>query len=237
MTEPTIYLANWRRIAISVSGGADSALLAYLLIKHIAVEEIDAKVHIISNVRNWKTRPWQRYDSLRVYDWLRAKFPNVNLIRHEGFIAPDIEYGRIGPAIEDEYGKMKSGDQITARSYSEYICYTNNIQALYAGMTMNPQDAEITNGMPDREPGSLEDLIQVHDGLTIYHPFRHTTKDWIIKQYIKHDITDLLHTTRSCEGEFEGIDYKTYTPGQYVPTCGECFWCQERKWALEKNGL
>lgn len=237
MTDSTIYLANWRRIAISVSGGADSALLAYLLIRHIELEELDAEVHIISNVRNWKTRPWQRYDSLRVYDWLRTEFPDVKLIRHEGFIAPDIEYGRIGPTIADEYGNMKGGDQITTRSYAEYICHTHNIQALYAGITLNPQDANITNGMPDRELNTVGDLTQMHDGVYICHPFRNTTKDWIVSQYIEYGIMDLFEITRSCEGEFEGLNYKTYIPNQYVPTCGQCFWCQERDWALEKNGL
>jgi hypothetical protein len=48
-------------------------------------------------------------------------------------------------------------------------------------------------------------------------------------------ITDLLNITRSCEGEFEGIDYKTYIKGQLIPTCGKCFWCKEREWAIEQN--
>ena len=231
------FNADWKRIAISVSGGADSALLAYLLIRHIALEELDVEVHIISNVRMWKTRPWQRYNSLNVYNWLRYEFPDVKLVRHEGFIAPDIEYGRIGPTIKDEYGNMKSGDQLTARAYSEFLCHAYNIQAIYAGMTMNPQGAGITNGMPDREPNTLQDLVQVVDGVYVCHPFRHTAKDWIVQQYIEHGIMDLFYITRSCEGEFEGIDYTTYTPNQYVPTCGQCFWCQERDWALEMNGL
>jgi hypothetical protein len=60
----------------------------------------------------------------------------------------------------------------------------------------------------------------------------YTSKDWIIKQYYEHNIEDLLKLTRSCEGEFDGIDYLTYTPGQSVPVCNECFWCKEREWAI-----
>jgi len=63
----------------------------------------------------------------------------------------------------------------------------------------------------------------------------HTTKDWIIKKYDEENILDLLNITRSCEGEFEDLDYTTYTPGQTVPICGECFWCKEREWAIEQN--
>jgi hypothetical protein len=238
-----IYIEpSWNRIAINVSGGADSALLSYLLIDHINTENIDIEVHIISNVRMWKTRPWQRYDSLNVYEWLQKHFPNVKMIRHEGFIAPDIEYGNIGPAIKDQYGQMKSGDQITARAYSEFICHTYNIQAVYAGITLNPQHAGIINGMPDREINTIEDRIQIVNGITVCHPLRYTSKDWVIKQYKDHDLLDLFELTRSCEGDndtfpevFKGLDYTNYKPGQAVPECGKCFWCQEREWAIEQN--
>ena len=59
----------------------------------------------------------------------------------------------------------------------------------------------------------------------------------IIAQYVSHNILDLLNITRSCEGDFADIDYTTYTPNQIVPECGECFWCQERNWAKEKNNV
>jgi len=73
-----------------------------------------------------------------------------------------------------------------------------------------------------------------HMGIDICHPFVYTTKDWIVKQYYENNIEDLLNITRSCEGEFEHITYQTYTPGQYVPICRECFWCKEREWAIEQ---
>jgi hypothetical protein len=75
----------------------------------------------------------------------------------------------------------------------------------------------------------------IHMGRYAVHPFRFVEKDWIIKQYYRLGIESLLNTTRSCEGEFKGIDYKTYILGQHVPTCGECFWCKEREWAIEQQ--
>jgi len=74
-----------------------------------------------------------------------------------------------------------------------------------------------------------------HMGVDVCHPFVYTAKDWIVKQYYKENIVDLFNITRSCEGEFEGLDYTTYTPGQTVPTCGDCFWCKEREWGIEQN--
>ena len=62
--------------------------------------------------------------------------------------------------------------------------------------------------------------------------FRFTTKDWVVQQYVKFGIMDLFNITRSCEGEFSTINYLTYAPNDPVPTCGECFWCKEREWAV-----
>ena len=55
----------WKRIAINLSGGADSALLAVLLCKIITEHSLDTKVDVITFQRCWETRPWQGYVSLR----------------------------------------------------------------------------------------------------------------------------------------------------------------------------
>lgn len=229
----------WKNIAISVSGGADSALLAYLLCDIITKNNLEISIHIISNIRMWKTRPWQRYDSLRVFNYLKNTFTNLSFTRHENFIAPEIEYGSIGPSIKDRNGNMKSGDQITIRSHAEYICHTYKISAWFAGLTANPNLAKITKGMPDRNikfENTAEDLkllINIVDGIYVCHPFRFISKDWIVRKYQEYNILNLFEQTRSCEGEFKNINYLNYTPNMSVPTCEECFWCQERKWAIE----
>jgi len=80
-----------------------------------------------------------------------------------------------------------------------------------------------------------------HMGFLACHPFRFIEKNWVIKQYRELDILDLFDITRSCEGDnstrpevFMGLDYTTYKPNQSVPICGRCFWCRERRWALEQ---
>jgi 7-cyano-7-deazaguanine synthase in queuosine biosynthesis len=226
---------NWNSIAISLSGGADSALLAYLLCLHAPAT---FSIHVISHTRMWKTRPWQQYDSQRVFNWLVDRFPNIKFKRHTCFIAPDIEYGNIGASIPDEYNKFVSGDNIQQRSFAEFICSIEDIPAYYNAVTRNPKGVDF-KGMKERDIEISESNIHLqvmhHMGRWALHPFRFVQKDWIIKQYKKFNIEDLLNITRSCEGEFEGIDYTTYTPGQYVPTCGECFWCKERAWAIDQN--
>ena len=47
---------KWKRIGISLSGGADSALLAYFILSNTT-----ADIYFTTQVRMWKTRPWQQW--------------------------------------------------------------------------------------------------------------------------------------------------------------------------------
>lgn len=224
----------WNKIAISVSGGADSALLAYLLCNIVKNQTI----HVISHTRMWKTRPWQSYDSLQVFNWLSTRFPNIKFERHTCFVAPDIEYGNIGPIIKDEYGKMVSGDNAQQRSFAEFICTVHDIPVYYNAVTRNPRGIDL-GGMTERNIEPTEDNkhleMMQHMGRWALHPFRFVDKAWVVKQYKDNSIMDLFHITRSCEGEFEGIDYTTYKAGDTVPVCGKCFWCKEREWGVNQT--
>jgi hypothetical protein len=76
--------------------------------------------------------------------------------------------------------------------------------------------------------------IMRHMNKWALHPLRFVEKDWVVQQYMTQNIQDLFDITRSCEGEIQGINHTNYVSNQYVPECGECFWCKERKWAIEK---
>ena len=229
---------NWQQIAVSLSGGADSTLLAYLLCNIIKEQNLNIKVHCISHVRMWKTRPWQQHDSLGIFQQLSIRFPDIEFQRHTNFIAPDLEYGNIGPNLTDEYGKQVSGDNIQQRAYAEFVCFTYNIDAYYNGVTRNPRLSNF-NGMVERNLDPTDDnqhlYIMKHMDRYAVHPFRFVEKDWVVKQYRRLDLWKLFEMTRSCEGEFNGINYLTYMTGQYVPVCGKCFWCKEREWAIEQS--
>lgn len=227
---------EWKNIAISVSGGADSALLAYLVC-NLAYEH-NITIHIIQHIRNWKTKPWQEHDADYVFRWLFQRFYHTNFERHINFIAPELEYNINGPTLTDEYSKKVSGDNIQQRAYAEYICNKYNIDAYYNAVTRNPRNVDF-RGMPERDIDQTDENLHLymmnHMGRWALHPFRFVEKSWVVKQYKDHDLMDLFDKTRSCEGEVEGLDYTNYKPGQEVPTCGECFWCKERAWAIEQN--
>jgi len=226
---------TWQSIAISVSGGADSALLAYLICYKATPGTI---INIISHTRMWKTRPWQSDNSLTVYNYLANEFPALAFKRHTNFIAPELEYGAAGPTVYDEYGKFVSGDNIQQRAFAEYICFNEDIDAYYNAVTRNPKGINL-GGMKERDidPSEYNKHLSemIHMGRRVFHPFRFIDKAWIIKQYYRLNLTSLLSITRSCEGEFENINYTNYIHGQFVPTCGKCFWCKEREWAIEES--
>lgn len=235
---PLYFDSSAKNICVSVSGGADSCLLLYMLSLLVSEHNPLCNIHVISNIRMWQTRPWQHSDSLRVFTEIKRRFSNLNYIRHENFISPEIEYGTIGPIIKDKYGNMKSGDQITTRSHAEYICFRENIDVYYSGLTKNP-DVEIQGAPLDRHV-----MLDEHADFTLLvnttvpvvcNPFRYSTKRDIVLLYRKLNIMDIFEITRSCEGEFEEINYKNYTPGQYVPVCNKCFWCLERKWGIDAS--
>lgn len=227
---------DWKKLSISLSGGADSALLASMLCDAIRYEgNPHCEVHVIQHIRCWKTKPWQKYDGLRVFEWLLKKYPDITFQRHTNFIPPELEWGDKGPQWIDEYGKTVSGDNIELRAFAEFVCHTYDIPVYFNAVTRNPRNVDF-QGMPTRDIDPTEDnqhlLIMEHMGKLACHPFRFTQKDWVIKQYKEQDKEDLLSITRSCEGEIKGVDYTTYKPGWPVPECGKCFWCKEREWAL-----
>lgn len=238
---------KWKNIGISVSGGADSALLTYLLCDLIVKNELDITVHIITNVRCWKTRPWQRHNSMEVFNYITNKFKEIRFKRHENFIAPDLEWGSKGASIVDEYGRLKSGNQIELRAHAEYVAHTEILDAWYCGVNQNP-DKEFDQRLTDRDvllnalsDTVLDKLIKAHMGGYACHPFTYVQKDWIVAQYKKLGIMDLFSLTRSCEGDrdtspeiFGNLDYRTYVAGQPVPVCEKCFWCQERLWGVDQ---
>jgi 7-cyano-7-deazaguanine synthase in queuosine biosynthesis len=232
--------SKWNHIAVSVSGGADSALLTYLLCNHIKNNSLEhIVVHVINHIRCWKTKPWQSEDSNRIWSTIVNEYPKIKFERHINFIAPDLEWGDKGPTLVDEYGKQVSGDNIEIRSYAEYICHQYNIDAYYNAVTRNPRKVEFA-GMPTRdiEPNEHNQHLSImkHMNRWALHPFRFIEKDWIYKQYKDLDILWLWDKTRSCEGTFERIDYTNYSPLKtQVPECGTCFWCKEREWAIEQN--
>lgn len=229
----------WNKIAVMVSGGADSASLAYILCAEIEKNKHKCTVDILSSHRCWETRPWQADISLRVFNWLKDRFPNIIGERFTTFVAPQLEHGVSGEIFEN-----RSGEQVLMTEFNNYMAHTNGYNAVYNGTTANLPGY---NGqrMLNRDEGSTKWVgIARTGGWWNLQPYAHVPKDWVIKQYKDLNILDFLKLTRSCEGDSNierthfGMDATWYRHTKIIPDeCGVCYWCVERQWAMEKNEL
>ena len=215
---------DWKRIGISLSGGADSALLAYLIMNNT-----NADIFFTTQIRMWKTRPWQKYVARNVVSWFENRFSN-RIVHLENFVPPEMEEPNT-TYITDEYGKSKPGNRIILRAYNEYVAHTYNLDAWYAGVNLNPR--EDLEGAPIDRNAPIISPVLIHMGIPVHHPFINVQKDWIVRRYIENNLIDLFDITRSCEGEFENLNYTNYEPSTTVPTCEKCFWCLERAWGIK----
>jgi len=234
---------EWSRVAINLSGGADSALLTYILAIIIESNNYSSTIDIINYKRCWDNKPWQEDVADNVYNWLRNRFPNIIGNKESAYIPPELEHGTIGNIIEG-----RSADQILVASFNRYIAFKNKYYACFNATTKNPSSDNITNGMTNRDnvPYHINKLCFVMNNSIHWsiEPFTLVEKDWIIEQYKNLDIIDLLDTTRSCEGpstnyKLLGMDHLwySYVNNKEISECGECFWCLERNWAKQQAGI
>ena len=243
---PIPFNSNWKSIGFNISGGADSALLFYTIAEHLVKHNLThIKLHTVSHIRCWNTRPWQRYVRLTVIQELKKRFPQLDITEHENYIAPEIEYGPIGPIIP--FGnRLQSGDQISNRSFGEFIGYVHKLDGFYCATTSNPDifADKSYGGASDRnlenKPVDYKNIV--YGKITHVKPFLFITKDHVMSDYFSKELTGLLDITRSCEGSIGDDPIKQFIPtlneyhdGKYVPLCNTCFWCLERNWAIKEN--
>ena len=232
-----VFDPQWNRIGVNLSGGADSALLTFMLCEIITKHNLETKIDVITYQRCWETRPWQGYISVQVFNKLKSMYPKIIDNRITTYIPPELEHGVIGPIVNG-----RSGDQIIVGSFNKFALWNYNLDAVFNATSKNPDDTRsdrMKNRDKDAEDGELEDLWVQRKGRVQAHPFRFVKKDWIVAQYFLYKIEDLYYTTRSCEGDIEQHNiikeacnhYTKYIDGMDIPTCGQCWWCEERNWA------
>ena len=188
-------------IGISCSGGADSALLLYLLMKHAT-----GPIHIFTCSLDVKNRS-SILSSNNVINECLNLTGNYNIFYH-------VHYTKNPTTVNELFSNQNT-------------CLTHNIiNVLYTGITANPPfDVQSTFNMPslenhERNPDEIRPLYTFEN--KIYTPLTNINKQTVVNMYSELGILDsLFPVTRSCESF-------TLTQGH----CGECWWCQERNWAV-----
>lgn len=204
--DATIPIFNGR-IGISVSGGADSAVLLYILMTEL---EPDQELHIYSFGK--LPTHYSAISGARLIAQRCCELTGFTNYQHH-----------------TDYGDVQNR-QMLFRNVSADLS-ANIIDIHYTGITANPP-LEIADGFLGatentqqdmRDPGVKRDIMMNE---RICMPLTNLNKQQVADMYRELDLIDSLYSyTRSCE---------SYDPSHLGTHCGNCWWCKERVWGFGK---
>jgi hypothetical protein len=232
---PIIFDKRHTDISLTLSGGADSTMLFFLLCTLIKSQALKTRIHCITLLRFTEDRLYLEDVVNDVITYMKAKFPDIEILEHKGFIPTALEFTPLADlrtglerirVINDFESPMKRGataDVYAVNSYSSYIRSRYNIGMQYDGTTTNPEYSADQRSTPIyRNPRELDksDLKGTWDldpwylttdrtNTTLSNsPFEFVQKNWVMAQYKNFGLDDLLELTRSCEGSTTALNGK-----------------------------
>jgi len=201
-------------VGVGISGGADSAVLLYILMSNI-----NQPIHIYNMWSNYRKSAFKKsVDS--VIETCSRLTGNTNYVVHKMQIEPD-------ESVEFYF------EMLTAALDKK------EVDIVYLGITNFPP-AEVYLEFEQQQQNwhnkfRSDQVEHPVFGLTIEHlnlddrayvPFRNYNKKDIARVYRSLDLEHLLlPVTRSCEDDDHRDSH-----------CGKCWWCQERIWAFGSLG-
>lgn len=209
---------NWKKIAINMSGGADSSMLAYLIAKQIKENDLALIIQPIT---------WERfYPSNSPKNWnLRYAANAIEKIKELLEFNP-FEKQYIYKPVKKH--KLEDWDEIIEdmKDIESIIFNHLNCDWFFYGTTCNPPLEEMKKIGFDIGRQEERDQNADKSGFKQTNPFCDINKKDLRDLYIKHDVLkSLFPITRSCEGSAEWTD-------DFTKDCGGCWWCYERWWAF-----
>ena len=196
---------KFTKIGVKVSGGADSALVAYMLAQYKLQERNDLHIHPMTCVAS--TKPYQEIYSKKVIDAI-TKNTGVEFAYHfVGKARTDDDLP------EDTYIKDQT-------NYFESLVQDNTVQCTFSGITQNPPVLFDVDGPIDDRSKTKK---YIRKTFTAWTPLINVDKQGVAQFYKKYNLLDwLFPVTRSCEKHTNDFDKH----------CGWCWFCQERKWGF-----
>ena len=191
-------------VGIRISGGADSAILAYMLAVYKRDYRPYLNLHPITCINNQK--PYQAIFSKQVLE----KITELTGVEFNEHFIEDVD----GERYREEQGVFQD------KLYNE-----GKLNIHFMGETLNPPIGVETewqfNGRG--RDASRDNHGDIHVPVVSYKPFRNIDKQAIKELFVHFNVLDTLFPlTRSCE--IHTLDFKDH--------CGRCWFCLERKWGF-----
>ena len=195
-------------IGIMVSGGADSTILLYYLMKTCP----DNKIYAFTLGNMQRKMRNATHASLVVNKCIELT-GNINVVHMINYDLKQTDiniFDSISKSYENEFTKYH-----------------------YSGVTLNPPKsvtAKFKLPISETYRNTDNNPKTVDLEYRFFAPFARCNKSVIKKLYDEFGVMDdLFPLTRSCEYD-PSITNDVFDPGN--GHCGECWWCEERKWAF-----
>lgn len=213
-TQDTIKInvdADKSKIGIKLSGGLDSAIVAYLLCRYIHEERPDCTLIPFTVIHSFK--PYNLWFASKVKWWLKEHFPTVQWHKEHFTIHSN----------GDDYNERMEELQEDLKS-------KNIIDCKFSGVTANPPMEVYKQWSPNDtndEPTPGRDREQELKDTSFGRVLVNIDKKGVAELYKKFGLMDsLFNVTRTCE--------ETELDPSVTPHCGKCWWCEERRWGFGK---
>lgn len=195
---------NIKNIGMKISGGADSAIIIYILSKYVSEERPAMKIIPITTVHTKKA--YQEIFAKQVIEFCKTEFGDIYGTHQVNWCEGEEDY-------------VTKQVELTTKLYSDNI-----IDGLFTGITKNPPEEarQDFRGFPpsDRDVGIQP---QNKKGTNRTSPLINIDKKGVRELYDYFGVLDkLFPLTRSCEHDATNFEKH----------CGKCWFCDERLWGF-----
>ena len=200
------YPSN-ENIGLSLSGGADSALLLYLFAKMLHERQDPVEIHCIHGHDTSYVHQQSDIVAQRVVEYVQRKYPNVSISLH----------------ITQYHLTDDTSKEVYHKPFYEAMKELWDLPHIVRGTTQGMPESYRPSNMyehtiPNADP-SPEELIKFSQTTPVV-PLGAVDKRWVKLQYRYQGIMDLGNITASCIADIPDAP------------CRECWWCKERFWAF-----
>ena len=241
------------KISILCSGGFDSALLLYMVAKTCQEFNPTATIMPLTVVRatdDTDDEHRRRVDNLPIVDniinWVRGHFPDIDIQDKQYKLAYKYWENKNISYLEAQKNLIKESIDISLLDDLQEPY--KHIQLNFNGVTKNPpvpmdftadmhqfRELHRDTNCKKHQPMSDGSASTIHkvgwkypDLVEFIEAFRNADKRVTITLAKQLGIFwDLNNMKRSCEGNHLDTNY-------WTTTCGKCWWCQERDWAIKE---